>query len=199
MSEPKRVAQMKDFGKGVRDFIYLPKYQTAFLALSDMNIISRMDSYFTNFTMPWEKKKDKKEAKSVLTEEAISTVGALKHYRVIEKQGDKKNDDNRWHYQPNWAKTYASQTNILYWCEDSSTLFLGLDSGMIHRYECDKAKYLLAMKELPEISVHNTQQRVMGIAVDSRVNHMFSISESGYLIVTDLSDNTTSGGKFMSS
>ena len=55
------------------------------------------------------------------------------------------------------------------------------------------------MKELPEIAVHNTQQRVMGIAVDSRVNHMFSISESGYLIVTNLADTVTNGGKFVSS
>ena len=46
--EPAKVTVMKDFGKGVRDFIYLPKYSTAFVALSDMNIISRMDSYFTN-------------------------------------------------------------------------------------------------------------------------------------------------------
>ena len=54
--------------------------------------------------MPWEKKKDKKEAKSVLTEEAISTVGALKHYRLQEKQIG----DNNWDYAPTWAKTYAS-------------------------------------------------------------------------------------------
>lgn len=46
--EPKKIANMTEFGKGVRDFIYLPQYQTGFVALSDMNIISRMDSYFTN-------------------------------------------------------------------------------------------------------------------------------------------------------
>lgn len=39
---------MAEFGKGVRDFIYLPQYETGFIALSDMNIISRIDSYFTN-------------------------------------------------------------------------------------------------------------------------------------------------------
>ena len=39
---------MNEFGKGVRDFIYLPQYETGFVALSDMNILSRMDSYFTN-------------------------------------------------------------------------------------------------------------------------------------------------------
>lgn len=40
--------------------------------------------------------------------------------------------------------------------------------------------------------------RIMGISVDPRVNHMFSISESGYLIVTDLNDDTP-GGKYISS
>jgi hypothetical protein len=54
------------------------------------------------------------------------------------------------------------------------------------------------MKELPEINVHNVQMRIMGISVDPRVNHMFSISESGYLIVTDLNDDTP-GGKYLSS
>lgn len=42
------------------------------------------------------------------------------------------------------------------------------------------------MNEMTEITVHNTQMRIMGISVDPRVNHLFSISESGYLIVTDL-------------
>lgn len=39
----------------------------------------------------------------------------------------------------------------------------------------------------------------MGISVDSRINHMFSISESGYLIVTDLNDTTTPGGRYITS
>lgn len=54
------------------------------------------------------------------------------------------------------------------------------------------------MEELSKITVHNATMRIMGISVDPRVNHMFSISESGYLIVTDLNDKTE-GGKFLSS
>ena len=42
------------------------------------------------------------------------------------------------------------------------------------------------MDELPIITVHNVNMRIMGISVDPRINHMFSISESGYMIVTDL-------------
>lgn len=50
---------------------------------------------------------------------------------------------------------------------------------------------------MSEITVHNVQMRIMGISVDPRVNHMFSISESGYLIVTDLNDTAIEGGKFL--
>ena len=46
--EPCKIADMKDFPLGIRDFIYLPQYETGFVAQSDMNIISRIDSYFTN-------------------------------------------------------------------------------------------------------------------------------------------------------
>jgi hypothetical protein len=39
----------------------------------------------------------------------------------------------------------------------------------------------------------------MGLSVDPRVNYLYSISESGYLIVTDLNDTKTVGGKFLNS
>lgn len=55
------------------------------------------------------------------------------------------------------------------------------------------------MKELPVILVHNVQMRIMGLSIDPRVNHLYSISESGYLIVTDTTDTTTEGGKFLNS
>ena len=38
-----------------------------------MNIVTRLDSYFTNLTMPWEKKK----AKDTKKDDTVSTVGAL--------------------------------------------------------------------------------------------------------------------------
>ena len=144
--------------------------------------------------MPWEKKQ-KKTSNSVLTEEAVATVGALQHFKIVTNPNNK---ENIWSTTPTWAKTYPSQTNIMHWCDEQSILYMGLDSGVIHRYKCSKDKNLIQMKELPEITVHNTQQRVMGISVDSTINHMFSISESGYLIVTDLNDPMP-GGKFINS
>ena len=74
-----------------------------------------------------------------------------------------------------------------------------LDSGIIHRYQCSKEKKLRMMNELPTLDVHNAKMRVLGLAVDPRVNNLFSISESGYLIVTDLNDIKSERGKFLNS
>lgn len=48
-----------------------------FVAMSDMNITSRLDSYITNMSMPWEKK-EAKQKKS----DNYSTVGAVALYKV---------------------------------------------------------------------------------------------------------------------
>lgn len=44
------------------------------------------------------------------------------------------------------------------------------------------------MKEQPDITIHNAEKRIMGISIDPRVNYMYSISEAGYFVVTDLND-----------
>lgn len=67
----------------------MPQYNTALVACSEMNLVSRMDSYFTNFNLPWEKKPkaDKSSKGSVLTNEAVATVGSLTHYKIVTKSG----------------------------------------------------------------------------------------------------------------
>jgi hypothetical protein len=67
----KKIGFAQDFSKGVRDFIYLPEYKSGFVAMSDMNLVTRLDSYFTNITMPWEKKT------TIKKDDAVATVGAL--------------------------------------------------------------------------------------------------------------------------
>lgn len=58
-----------------------------------MNLVTRMDSYFTNLTMPWEKRS--KENKTILTEEAVATVGALQHFRIVTKP-DALTQEEQW-------------------------------------------------------------------------------------------------------
>ena len=98
-----------------------------------------------------------------------------------------------------WGKTYPSQTNVLFWCDEKSELFLGQDSGVIHRYHVFKEKNLKLAKDLPDITVHNSNYTIMGLSVDPRVNYLFSISESGFLITTDLNEKGSLGGKVLSS
>lgn len=54
----KIVQCVEDKGLGYRDFIYDPNEAVLICLLGDMNIVSRLDSYFTNFQLPWEKKED---------------------------------------------------------------------------------------------------------------------------------------------
>lgn len=71
------------------------------VACSEMNLVNRMDSYFTNFNLPWEKK-DKKDSNSVLTNEAVATVGSLTHYKIVSRSQDKtkapRGIEQKWEY-----------------------------------------------------------------------------------------------------
>ena len=55
--QPVKMAEITDMQLGARDFCYVEGKGLLFVAMSEMNIGSRLDSYITNFTMPWEKKK----------------------------------------------------------------------------------------------------------------------------------------------
>lgn len=47
---PIKIAELGDLNLGGRDFIYLEKDQYLIVAISDMNITSRIDAYLTNVT-----------------------------------------------------------------------------------------------------------------------------------------------------
>lgn len=68
----------------------MPQYNTALVMCSEMNLATRMDSYFTNFNLPWEKKgkSDKNTKNSALTNEAVATVGTLTHYKIVMKSDE---------------------------------------------------------------------------------------------------------------
>eukprot|EP00351_Strombidinopsis_sp_SopsisLIS2011_P001896 CAMPEP_0116881792 /NCGR_PEP_ID=MMETSP0463-20121206/13846_1 /TAXON_ID=181622 /ORGANISM="Strombidinopsis sp, Strain SopsisLIS2011" /LENGTH=92 /DNA_ID=CAMNT_0004533975 /DNA_START=299 /DNA_END=577 /DNA_ORIENTATION=+ len=74
---PIKVSEINDLPLGGRDFIYIPERSLMFVAMSDMNITSRLDSYITNMSMPWEKKESKQKK-----QENYSTVGAVALYKI---------------------------------------------------------------------------------------------------------------------
>ena len=45
---PLKVCELSDLNLGGRDFVYLREEKVLFVAMSDMNITSRIDAYLTN-------------------------------------------------------------------------------------------------------------------------------------------------------
>ena len=48
MNTPVKVAELADLNLGGRDFLFLREERVLFVAMSDMNITSRLDAYLTN-------------------------------------------------------------------------------------------------------------------------------------------------------
>lgn len=51
----KILQSIENKGLGFRDFLYLEDQRALICLLGDMSVVSRLDSYFTNYKMPWEK------------------------------------------------------------------------------------------------------------------------------------------------
>ena len=49
-----------------------------------------------------------------------------------------------------WTKTFASQTNVLHWCADMETLFVGLDNGAIHQLFIPKEYNYMRYQEVSD-------------------------------------------------
>ena len=77
--QPVKMAEITDMQLGARDFCYVEGKGLLFVAMSEMNIGSRLDSYITIFTMPWEKKKLKNASNN---EAVYSTVGGVVMYKM---------------------------------------------------------------------------------------------------------------------
>jgi hypothetical protein len=120
VNTPVKVAEIPDLNLGGRDFILLRQEGLLFIAESEMNVASRLDSYLTNFTFPWEK--------AAAGQENSATVGALVVYKVAVNPST-----DEWSFDRMWTRTFNSQTNVLHWCADMETLFVGLDSGMTYQ------------------------------------------------------------------
>ena len=113
---PVKITELSELPLGIRDFHYLNDKGLLFFALSDMKITSRLDSYLTNVSLPWEKKDD-----------TYATVGALLFYRVGLRE-----KDGEWIFTRLWAKNFPIQTNILFWWAEKQQMYLGMDDGRIY-------------------------------------------------------------------
>lgn len=84
------IEEITNFIYGVRDFLYLPNESLFFALISDMNVLSRMDSYISNIKLPWDR-----EDKPL----CVSSVGVLECY--YEKK--------KFSFEKLWSKSFAFQ------------------------------------------------------------------------------------------
>ena len=61
------IGQVTNQAMGYRDFVYIQSKRLLFTAISDMSAVSRLDSYFTNMNLPWEKKNQKEKNTALLS------------------------------------------------------------------------------------------------------------------------------------
>lgn len=163
---PSKVGEITDLTQGGRDFVYVEEKNLIFVAMSEMKIASRMDSYLTNWSMPWEKKQTDKEKANNPT---YSTVSAVAAYRIKNKPDGRPGFD----LQKLWIKTFPLQIGCMHFQAETETIFIGFDKGVVHRLALTSNP--LAYNDLGESTVHT--MRVMGILATK--DQYVSISDAG--------------------
>lgn len=151
---------------GVRDFIYIPEREIIVLCCSDMNIISRADSLFTNFSFPWEKKSD-----------SWVPLGAAFVYQVTK---DERN--NSFIVHKIWAKSFPIQTGIVGWNNELEIYNVGLDDGTVYSFQHQHGSQYTQFDTLHEIHYHTA--RIMGLAFDDVHGYLYSCSSDKLFCVT---------------
>lgn len=132
-----------------------------------MNALSRVDSYFTNMDLPWEKNKNPNQVLlSVGVIEALiqPKAGVLEFERI-------------------WCKSNKSQAICMSWSDAMSSLAIGFDSGAYEILTVD-TQNPLSYKETYASTMHKS--RIMGIWIDGMRSLCYSISEDKTMKVTDL-------------
>ena len=169
---PTKIAELNDLPLGVRDFLFVENIlekDYLFIAISDMNIASRIDAYITNISFPWEKDTG-----------AHVTVGALVVYSVDKNP----KEEIEWQFERKWAKSYPYQTNILFWELNTKLLCIGMDDGNIHILRLPLEYKFMQYEEVASLKFHSA--RIMGIAIDYKKNFLVSIGEDKKLVISDL-------------
>lgn len=150
---------------GYRDVLCMPDQKGMCCLLGDMNAISRVDSYFTNMRMFWEKEEPKELVYSVGLFEAMS-----------------KRDSEEFGYVKTTNFSYGYQCICFTFSEILGMFAVGLDNGHVHCYKIENNR-LTKLSEEFSLKAHN--KRVMAVAFDGLKGTLFSIGEDGYLQAID--------------
>ena len=175
--QPVKMAEITDLQLGGRDFCYIESRGFLFVAMSEMNIGSRLDSYITNFTMPWEKKKQKNASNN---NAVYSTVGAVALYKM-KLTKNSENVVDGWTFTHLWTKNFALQTGSMAWDDNEGILYIGFDQGKVVRLRIDSNP--INYTELDETGPHTL--RITGINVNSEGSLYTTVSDDGTMKVID--------------
>ena len=168
-NSPKNQNELGNLPLGVRDFFYFQEENLIFIACSDMNIASRVDSYITNVNLPWEK------------DMGHMSVGAIMVFKINNKIKSSNNFE-KW-----WAKSFPIQTGVINFNIKKSVLMIGLDDGKIILYQTGIESKFREYVIIYEGKPHN--DRVMGIDIEPSKNVSYTCSSDKKFIMTDLCDN----------
>ena len=148
-------------GLGYRDFLYLEDMNIVICLLGDMNIVSRLDSYFTNYKMPWEKRE---------SDQVIFSVGLMEIFKI--------NDISNGVFTKMHSISFKVQVICLAFNQVLGLLAIGLDDGKVSFFNFDIEKNGRLTQEF-EVKIH--EKRVMSLAFDETRSILFSIGEDGFM------------------
>ena len=166
---PEKMHELTELPLGVRDFYFLQEQNVMFIACSDMNIASRVDSYITNVNLPWEKNGD------------YIIVGALLTFKLNLKL---KNSSDM--YERTWAKSFPTQTGVINYSLEKNILMVGLDNGKINFFQTGLDSKFTEYELLYEGKPHSA--RVMGVDLDPKKNIAYTCSSDKKFMMTYLSE-----------
>ena len=173
-NSPEKKYELKELPLGIRDFYYFNDEKIIFVACSDMNIASRVDSYITNVNLPWEKNNGEH-----------MTVGAIYAFKLnFGVSNPTEIFDKR------WAKSFPTQTGVINYNIEKSILMVGLDNGKIILFQTGLESKFFNYELLYEGKPHNA--RVMGIDIDTKKNLAYSCSSDKKFIMTYLIEENKS-------
>lgn len=170
-------AEIENPALGYRDFIYVPSKKLFANLACDMNAVSRIDSYFTNFKFPWEGE----------NKDIVFSIG------LFEVCGVKTERDMKMAQM--FSVSYNTQAICMEYSEALDLFAVGCDDGTLKVYKVDKTK-----KQMYDIvfdeKVHS--KRIMKICIDSIKSTFFTISEDFSVQSIDLIRKRIEGSKLIS-
>ena len=152
---------------GCRNFQVIPHKKIMVVCCSQMNILSRSNVILSNISFTKKSDDDK------------VPMGALFIYQC------EPSKEEIYAIHKIWARPFPIQTGTLYWEDETEILGVGNDDGKIYLFKPQPNTYYEVMNQIFEFAYHT--DRVMGLAVDSKNNYMYSCSTDKTFYATELS------------